>query len=239
MGRNVPFTRPDGQPVQGYLAEPALAPHAAGAPALVVIQEWWGLNDQIRGVADRFAEAGYRALVPDLYRGKSTLDAEEAHHLMTNLNFGDAASQDIRGAVQYLKAGGAAASKKCGVTGFCMGGALTLLSAVHVPEVDAGVTWYGYPPLEYVDAAKIKAPLMGHWATRDAPFPIAGVDALEAKLRGADVAFEFHRYDALHAFFNETQVGEGKLLPVLEYDPQAAALAWSRTLAFFGRTLRQ
>ena len=232
MGRNVSFNRPDGTAVNGYLAEPA---QDAGAPALVVIQEWWGLNDQIRGVADRFAQQGYRALVPDLYRGKSTIDAEEAHHLMTNLNFGDAAGQDVRGAVQYLKGGGSA---KCGVTGFCMGGALTLLSAVHVPELDAGVTWYGYPPLEYVDAARIKAPLMGHWATRDAPFPIAGVDALEAKLKAAGVAFEFFRYDAQHAFFNETQVGEKRLLPVIEYDPGAAQLAWSRTLQFFGRHLR-
>jgi carboxymethylenebutenolidase len=154
---------------------------------------------------------------------------------MTNLNFGDAAGQDVRAAVLHLKAGGSA---KCGVTGFCMGGALTTLSAVHVPEMDAGVIWYGYPPLEYVDATKIKAPLMGHWATRDAAFPIAGVDALEAKLRGAGVKFEFHRYDAQHAFFNETQVGEKKLLPIIEYEPAAATLAWSRTLEFFGRHLR-
>ena len=238
MGRNVSFNRPDGQAVQGYLAEPA---RPAGAAALVVIQEWWGLNDQILGVADRFAEQGYRALVPDLYRGKSTVDAEEAHHLMTSLNFGDAAGQDVRGAVLFLKsaAGGGAPGTQCGVTGFCMGGALTLLSAVHVPEVDAGVVWYGYPPLDYVDAGKIKAPLMAHWATRDAPFPIAGVDALEAKLRGAGVAFEFHRYEAQHAFFNETQVGDKKLMPVIEYEPAAAALAWARTLEFFARHLRQ
>jgi carboxymethylenebutenolidase len=232
MGRNVSFNRPDGQALQGYLAEPKNTP---GAPALVVIQEWWGLNDQIRGVADRFAEAGYRALVPDLYRGKSTVEAEEANHLMTNLDFGQAAGQDVRGAVSFLKGSGGA---RCGVTGFCMGGALTTLSAVHVPEMDAGVIWYGYPPLEYVDAAKIKAPLLGHWATRDVPFPIAGVDALEAKLRSAGATFEFHRYDAMHAFFNETQVGDKKLLPVIEYEPAAAALAWSRTLAFLGRHLR-
>ena len=232
MGRNISFNRPDGAAVQGYLAEPA-AP--SNAPALVVIQEGWGLNDQIRGVADRFAVAGYRALVPDLYRGKSTVVAEEANHLMTNLNFGDAAGQDVRGAVGYLKGSGSA---KCGVTGFCMGGALTVLSSVHVPEVDAGVTWYGYPPIDYVDAAKIKAPLMGHWATRDVPFPIAGVDALEAKLRAAGVSVDFHRYDAMHAFFNETQVGEKRLLPIIEYEPGAAKLAWSRTLEFFGRHLR-
>lgn len=100
QGSMISFKRPDGQELQGYLARPE---QEAGAPGVVVIQEWWGLNDQIRGVADRLAAAGYVALVPDLYRGSATVEEEEAHHLMTNLNFGDAASQDIRGAVQYLK----------------------------------------------------------------------------------------------------------------------------------------
>lgn len=230
MGRTVEFKRPDGQSVQGYLAEPSAA---AGAPGVVVIQEWWGLNAQIRGVADRYAQAGYAALVPDLYRGKSTVEAAEAEHLMTNLNFGDAASQDVRGAVQYLKA----RCPKVGVSGYCMGGALTLLAAVHVPEADAGVVYYGYPPLEYVDASKIRIPLMGHWAVDDAPFPIAGVDKLEEKLRAAGVAFEFHRYQAMHAFANETQVGANRL-PITEYKPEAAATAWDRTLDFFGKHLR-
>src|ERR1700674_3265610 len=143
MGTTISFNRPDGKKVDGYLAEPA---GGSNAPGIVVIQEWWGVNEQIRGVANRLASAGCVALVPDLYRGKSTVEAEEAHHLMTGLNFGDAASQDIRGAVQYLKKSG---SPKVGVTGFCMGGALTILSAVNVPEMDAGVIWYGYPPLEY------------------------------------------------------------------------------------------
>ncbi|MBK6569194.1 MAG: dienelactone hydrolase family protein, partial [Burkholderiales bacterium] len=165
MGTMVSFQRPDGQAVQGYLAEPA---QGSGAPAIVVIQEWWGLNNQIRGVADRLAAAGYQALVPDLYRGQSTVEAEEASHLMTALNFGDAASQDIRGAVQYLKT----RAPKVGVTGFCMGGALTLLAMTQTPEADAGVVWYGCPPLEYIDASKLRAPLMGHWGTQDEFFKI-------------------------------------------------------------------
>jgi carboxymethylenebutenolidase len=229
MGSTISFKRPDGGSVNGYLA----APPSGSGPGLVVIQEWWGLNDQIRGVADRFAAAGFVALVPDLYRGKSTLEAKEAEHLMTGLNFGDAASQDIRGAAQFLKG----RSAKVGVTGFCMGGALTLLSAVHVPEVDAAVVFYGFPPLEYVDASKIKAPLMGHFATDDVPFPIAKVDELEAELRAAGVAFEFHRYHAQHAFANETQTEEKRLLPILRYDPLAAQTAYDRTLRFFGRHL--
>jgi carboxymethylenebutenolidase len=235
MGHTVSFKRPDGQALQGYLADPADAAVAARAPGLVVIQEWWGLNDQIRGVADRLAAAGYRALVPDLYRGKSTVEAAEAEHLMTNLNFGDAAGQDVRGAVQFLKAGGSA---KVGVTGFCMGGALTILAAVHVRELDAAVPWYGLPPLAFVDAAAITAPMLGHWAVHDAFFKIADVDALEAKLRAAGCTLEFHRYDCKHAFANETQTPGHETLPALGYDAAAAALAWQRTEAFLARHLR-
>jgi carboxymethylenebutenolidase len=229
VGTIVTFRRPDGKSVQGYLADPG---HAASAPAIVVIQEWWGLNDQIRGVADRLASAGYVALVPDLYRGKSTVEAEEAHHLMTGLNFGDAAAQDIRGAVQFLKARGA----KVGVTGFCMGGALTLLALCNAPEIDAGVVWYGCPPLEYIDAGHIKAPLQAHWATQDEFFPIASVDALQEKLLAAGVNFEFHRYLARHAFANETAVGPGRI-PATQYDPVWSQQAWDRTLRFLGRAL--
>jgi carboxymethylenebutenolidase len=230
MGQMISFPRPDGQTVQGYLAEPA-QPH--GAPAVVVIQEWWGLNDQIRGVADRFAAAGYIALVPDLYRGKATVEAEEAHHLMSGLNFGDAAGQDVRGAVQYLKG----RTAKVGVTGYCMGGALTLLALCNVPEVDAGVVWYGCPPLEYINASQIKVPVQGHFATQDQFFPIATVDALETQLTEAGVKIDFHRYLAHHAFANETAVGPGRI-PATQYDPVWSQQAWDRTFSFFGQHLR-
>ena len=229
MGSTITFPRPDGQQVQGYLAEPKVA---AGAPAVVVIQEWWGLNDQIRGVAERLALAGYRALVPDLYRGKSTVEAEEAHHLMSALNFGDAAAQDVRGAAQLLKA----ASNKVGVTGYCMGGALTVLATTMAPEVDAAVVWYGYPPLEFVDASKIKAPVMAHWAEQDGAFDIKGVDALEEKLRAAGVAYQGHRYLAHHGFANETAQGTGRIA-MTQYDAAWAQVAWDRTFSFFGRHL--
>lgn len=229
MANLVSFNRPDGKTVQGYLAEPA---QADGAPGVVVIQEWWGLNDQIRRVADRLAAAGYLALVPDLYRGKSTVEAEEAHHLMNKLDFGDAASQDIRGAVQFLKG----RADRVGVTGFCMGGALTLLAMCNVPEADAGVVWYGCPPLEYIDAARITAPVMGHFATQDQFFTIETIDELEDKLSGAGAEIEFHRYLAHHAFANETAVGASRL-PATQYDAFWAQQAWDRTMRFFGRNL--
>jgi carboxymethylenebutenolidase len=229
MGTTISFNRPDGKKVDGYLAEPANAANAAG---IVVIQEWWGVNQQIRGVADRLAAAGYRALVPDLYRGKSTVEAEEAHHLMTGLNFADAASQDIRGAVQFLKSPGS----KVGVTGFCMGGALTLLAACMAPEIDAAVVWYGFPPLEYIDPTKIKAPLLGHWGTQDEFFKIAAVDQLEDKLRAAKVTYDFHRYLARHAFANETAVGPHRIAET-QYDAVWSQQAWDRTFRFLGRSL--
>ena len=223
----ITFTRPDGKECPAFYVEPTGGNRAAG---VVVIQEWWGVNDQIKGVAKKFAAQGYRALVPDLYRGQVGLDAKEAEHLMGGLNFGDAAGQDIRGAVQYLKK----TSAHVGVVGYCMGGALTLLSAVFVPEADAAVTWYGFPPLDYVDPTKIKAPIMGHFATEDAFFPIAQVDALEEKLKAAGVSSTFHRYRAQHAFGNENNVNAP--IPV-KYDSTAAETAWQRTLAFLGQHL--
>lgn len=220
----ITFKRPDGATVEAYLSEPA---NAKDAPGIVVIQEWWGLDDETRAVADRLAKAGYRALVPDLYRGKLALEANEAEHLMNDLNFGDAARQDIRGAVQHLKSTGSA---KVAVTGFCMGGALTVLSAGLVPECDGTVVWYGYPPLEYVDAQAIKKPMLAHWALHDEFFSIAGVDQLEQKLKAAGVDYDFQRYDAKHAFANPK--ADSRDLPPLQYNSAAADLAWERTLAF-------
>jgi len=220
----IEFKRPDGQVLKGYLAEPS---ETSNAPGVVVIQEWWGLDEEVKSVADRLAQAGYRALVPDLYRGKLALEANEAEHLMGDLNFGDAAGQDIRGAVQYLKSTG---STKVAVTGFCMGGALTILAACNVPEIDGSIVWYGNPPLEYVNAGAITKPMLGHWALHDEFFPIAGVDQLEEKLKEAGVNYEFHRYDTKHAFANPKSETRG--LPPLKYNAEAAKLAWERTLNF-------
>ncbi len=225
----ITYQRPDGASVEAYLVEPS---NPKNAPAVVVIQEWWGLDDEIKNVANHLAQAGYRALVPDLYRGKLALEANEAEHLMNDLNFADAASQDIRGAVQYLKVTGSA---KVAVTGFCMGGALTVLSAGLVPECDGTVVWYGYPPLEYVDASAIKKPMLAHWAIQDEFFSIAGVDQLEEKLKAAGVIYDFQRYDAKHAFANPKS--DARHLPPLQYKAAAADLAWERTMTFLKNTL--
>jgi carboxymethylenebutenolidase len=222
MGKRVTFKRPDGKECTGYYEVPSSAEEA---PGMVVIQEWWGLNEQIRGAANRLAEAGYRALVPDLYRGKVTLEAAEAEHLMAGLDFRNAATQDIRGAVQHLKSN----TRKTGVIGFCMGGVLSILAAVYVKEADAAVSWYGLPPEEAADVSTIKIPLQGHFALKDRFFTPAQVDILEARLKKGRVAYEIYRYQADHAFGNET--GD-------HYDPEAAKLAWQRTFDFLEKHLK-
>jgi carboxymethylenebutenolidase len=223
VGEMIQFKRPDGRTCPGYLATPE---KGSSSPGVVVIQEWWGLNDQIKKTADRFAEVGYRALVPDLYRGKVATAVDEANHFMTNLDFLDAADQDIRGAVRYLKQ----SSKKVAVGGFCMGGALVILSAVRVPEMDAGACFYGIPPADVADPKTMKIPLICHFANKDDSYTPTKVNALEAGLKRSKSEFELYRYDAQHAFMNEAR-------PEV-YDPACAKTAWQRTLKFLKKALK-
>ena len=222
MGEMMQFARPDGKSCPGYLATPKAG---ASAPGFVVIQEWWGLNEQIKKTADRLANEGYRALVPDLYRGKVAKASAEANHMMANLNFPDAAGQDIRGAVQYLKK----SSKKAVVGGFCMGGALTILAALRVPEMDAGACFYGIPELGAAELKKIKIPLICHFANQDDWCTPAKVNELEATLKQSKSKFELYRYEAQHAFMNEAR-------PEV-YDAASAKAAWERTLKFLKEKL--
>jgi carboxymethylenebutenolidase len=214
MGQAIEFARPDGGGSKGYLAMAG-----EGRPGIVVTQEWWGLNDQICGVADRFARAGYNALAPDLYKGRLTAVPDEANHLMSSLNFPDATHQDLRGAVRHLGRD----SGKVAVMGFCMGGALTVAAAVHIPETAAAVCFYGIPPKEFADPAYIKIPFQGHFANQDDWCTPAAVDQLETALSQAGAAHEIHRYDAAHAFFNERSAA---------YDVACANQAWERMSAF-------
>lgn len=223
MSDMIEFGRPDGAQAPGYYIRPA---GGNDAPGVVMLEEWWGVNDQIKETADRLASAGFRVLVPDLYRGRVAATGDEATHLMQGLDFGDAATQDARGAAQYLARNG----KKVGVIGFCMGGALTLLAAMHVAEFSAACIWYGYPPEEAGDPSTIAIPVQGHWALHDEYFGIARVDAIEQAMKAGGRPPEFHRYDAKHAFYNPGGIGN--------HDEAAAELAWERTVEFFNRTLR-
>lgn len=219
MGQEITLRTGEGE-TAAYLAEAERA--SAG---VVVLQEWWGLNDQIKGVADRFAAAGYTALAPDLYQGRVTVEADEANHLMTGLDWVGATDQDVRAAVETLRSKGL---KKVAVMGFCMGGALTVIAAVKLADVSAAVCYYGIPPVEQADPAAATVPFQGHFATGDDWCTPAAVDALEAAMTGAGRSPEIHRYEGDHAFFNETSEA---------YDAALATLSWERMLDFLTRHL--
>jgi carboxymethylenebutenolidase len=220
MGETVQWNTPDGGTVSGYLAR------ATGSRKhVVVLQEWWGLNPQIRGVCDRFAAAGFNALAPDLYKGRVTADPDEANHLMSGLDWVGATEQDVRGAVQYLKADGG----KVAVMGFCMGGALTIIAGVKIPELDAAVCFYGIPPAEAADPKHLRVPLQGHFANQDDWCTPAAVDALAATLKSAGVRHELFRYDAQHGFFNEQRPDV--------HNANDSKLAWERMLGFLNSHL--
>lgn len=214
--------RPDGKQCPAYIARPKGEPKGG----VIVIQEWWGLNPQIQRTADRLADLGFVAVVPDLYRGNLAQDAAEATHLMNELDFADAATQDLRGCAQHLKAQG---QNKVGLVGFCMGGALTILGALLVPEADAAVCFYGIPPADAADPGQIRIPLQCHFASHDDWCTPKAVDALEEKLKTGGVDYEIFRYDAQHAFMNEKR-------PEV-YDEGAAKTAWERAVAFFEKQL--
>lgn len=223
----IEFTRPDGQKAPGYY----VASHQPNAPGVVMLEEWWGLTDHIKHTAETLAVAGFRVVVPDLFRGRSAAVGDEASHLMNGLDFGDAATQDARGAAQYLKATG---SKKVGVIGFCMGGALTIISAMYVPEFDAAVTFYGFPPPEAGDVGTIKIPLQGHFAQHDTSFTMDGVNAMAKRLNEVNAQHDFHVYDGAHGFHNPNQLGHAGLG---HYKPDLARLAWTRSVEFLQKHL--
>jgi len=223
MGTTITFKRPDGKEAKGYLANAA----RGNAPGVVVIQEWWGLSENIKGLVDRFAVAGFDALAPDLYEGVVVPyhDADAAGKEMNSLNFIEATEQNVRGAAQYLKRNGA----KVGLTGFCMGGAVTIIGAAKIPELTAGVAFYGIPPEQAAKPADVKIPLQGHFANKDDWCTPQAVDAFEKAMKAAGKDFEAFRYDADHAFVNEERASV--------HDRQAAELAWGRATDFFKKHL--
>jgi carboxymethylenebutenolidase len=228
MGTTIEFVRPDAKSAPGYLAEAG----TRDAPGVVLFEEWWGLDDRIKATADRLASHGFNVLVPDLFRGRSAATGDEANHLIEGLDFRDAATQDGAGAAADLHKRGA---KRVGVVGFCMGGALAMLSVMHGRHFDAASIWYGYPPPEAGNPASIRVPVQGHWALDDSFFTIDGVDAVEKKLVAAGTPFEFHRYGAQHGFYNTGEPGKGGLG---HYHREHAETAWRRTVEFHDRTLR-
>jgi carboxymethylenebutenolidase len=224
MTTRVSFKSKSGSEVTGELAEPG---GSAKAPTLVLIQEWWGVNDHVRDLCERFAREGFLVVAPDLYHGKIAKDGAEAGKLMTELDTLNAV-QELAGAVAYLKQH-PRSNGKVGVVGFCMGGALSFAAACHIEGIDAVVPFYGIPPAEKVDYAKVTAPIMAHFAKNDEWATVGKAEEIKKQLDARGQKMELHVYDAQHAFVNDTR-------PEV-HDPASAKLAWQRTVAFFNEHL--
>lgn len=218
MGDMVEFAS-NGGTASGYLAKP----DGGAGPGLVVIQEWWGLNDHIKDVTDRFAAAGFVALAPDLYHGKVADEPDEAGKEMMALNLGQAA-KDLSGAVELVRQ--ESGSEKIGVTGFCMGGGLTLTLAAQRPDaVAVAVPWYGVIPWENAqpDWSAVEGTIVAHIAENDGFFGPEAAAQLDSTLSDLGKDATFHIYaDGEHAFFNDTNPDA--------YNADHAATAWQRTL---------
>lgn len=210
------------------------------APGVVVVQEWWGVDFEIKNHAMTIAQKGYRALIPDLYRGKVGLDAAEAQHLMEGLDWPGAVA-DIAASAKWLKEHG---SPKVGVVGFCMGGALSIASAVRVPEIDAAVAFYGIPPPELADPTQAKAPVQAHFGQNDKLKGFSDAEsakALEKQLQKSGVPSEVYIYpNVSHAFMNSSPEGVERKIETGfgEHHQEVVDKAWSHFDAWFGKYLK-
>ena len=223
MSSPITFTAADGSEVTGAIALPA---GNDKAPGLVLVQEWWGLNDHIRSLADRFAAAGFVTLAPDLYHGTIARDPSEAQALMTALD-GKRALDDIAAATRHLLAH-PRVNGKIGVTGFCMGGAYAFTAATRIPEISAAAPFYGIPPAGRADYTRAK-PIIAHFSATDQWATVAGAEAIKKEIEAAGGQMILHVYDAEHAFMNDTR-------PEV-FSPENAELAWDRTVTFLHQHL--
>jgi carboxymethylenebutenolidase len=220
MGEMVSFPS-NGGTSEGYIARPG----GGQAKGVIVIQEWWGLNDNIKGIADRFAGEGFVALAPDMYHGKLTTEPDEAGKMLMALDM-ERAGKDLKGAIAYLKAqtGG-----PVGTVGFCMGGALSLFAACNEDgNVGACVDFYGGHPAVKFNWDGLTAPVLAFWAEHD-DFVNPNIPAWEEEMKKRGVKYEAVVYPGTaHAFFND----EGSA-----YDAGAAGKAWTKTLEFYRANL--
>jgi carboxymethylenebutenolidase len=200
-------------------------PHGEAFAAVVLIQEWWGINDHIRDIAGRYAKEGYLCVAPDLYRGRVAANTEEASALMNALAIEDG-METISKAIDAAKE--TYAVQKFAITGYCMGGTFALRAACEMPRLGAAAPFYGDLPEEEV-LAKLTVPTLFIAGTRDAWINPEKVNTLQAAARKHNLPVEVVSYDADHAFFNDTR-------PTV-YDAEAAADAWQRVLAHFKKYL--
>ena len=212
-------------PGRGYLARPAGTPRAG----LVVIHEWWGLNDNIREMSNRLAAEGYLALAVDLYEGEVAGEPGEARALMQALmRDEDRATTHLVGALRWLESQGGVA--EVGSIGWCLGGAMSLRLALQLPEeLDAAVIYYGRLVTDPAELAPLRMPILGIFGAQDRGIPVESVREFEMALQALGKTHQIVVYDnADHAFANPSGT---------RYQPEAAADAWQRTLAFLDEYL--
>jgi carboxymethylenebutenolidase len=225
-GKQVSYKSGD-ETVQGML----YAPKGKGPfPALIVIHEWWGLDDWVKEQASRFADAGYVALAIDLYRGKSTANPEEAHELMRGVPE-DRAQRDLRAAFAFLKSRKEVKPDRIGSIGWCMGGGYSLDVALEEPTLAADVIHYGHLATDPENLKKINAPVLGIFGAQDKGIPPEDVKKFEQAMKQQGKRIEIKIYpDAGHAFENPMNKDR--------YRPEDAADSWKRTLAFLDSHLK-
>lgn len=226
--QTVVYATVNGKPVSGYLAYPAAA--EGGLPAVLLFHEWWGLNDNIKSMADQLAGQGYVALAADLYGGRVAKEPEAARALMEEaLKDKDAMGQNLRQAHAYLKE--QIKATRIGTIGWCFGGGVSLSAALLIPDqIDATVIYYGHVGSDAAQLKPLKAPVLGLFGGADEGIPVENVHAFEATLKGLGKTAEIHIYEgANHAFANPSGGN---------YKADAAADAWQRSLAFLAEHLK-
>lgn len=240
--RNVTYmTSEDGEEVTGVLAAPSnpdsvleargLDPSTENLPGLVVVHEWWGLNENIRGATRRLAGEGYRALAVDLYSDSTAETPAEAEALMSKATGNpDRIMANIRRAHEYLRSEEGAS--RVGIIGWCFGGGETFRAVANQPTAfDAAVVYYGSPAALTADAIQeLTTPILAHFGREDEAVSTEEVDTLQSRLEGVDADVQIHMYEAAHAFANPTGT---------RYEPDAAETAWNRTTDFLEQHLAQ
>jgi len=220
---NVEFVA-NGGTASGYLSRPQ---REGRHPSIVLIQEWWGLDDHIKDVTHRFAGEGYVTLAPDLFHGQVTAEPTEAMKLAQSMDQARVA-KELSGAVAYLK-GQDFSSGKAGIIGYCMGGGLAISTACKNRDLDACVVYYGRSPNPVDQVQSISCPVLGIFAEMDERTN-ATLDALKEAMQQYGKQFEMHMYPgAQHAFFNDTRPDV--------HSPEASQDAWAKTLTFFKENL--